>query len=177
MAKEENPIPFHERQKGLVTAIAIILAALLISASIYISFSNIQKSIRSISFTSSSPSLSYQAQETQLSPNLEPIAEVTLDFLYADWCGHCQKMKPVLAELEKELQSPRFVVRRWRDEDKGTNKDVAQVYSFYTEKGMFRGFPTFIINGQYKTEGEMPKEQLKSWICDKFSSPKPSACT
>ncbi|MCX8197256.1 MAG: thioredoxin family protein [Candidatus Micrarchaeota archaeon] len=167
-------------EKGeYVIGIAIILAAILIAATIYISFSNVQKVIlsKSSAETAKASSLSSPSQPTQSVPKeLSFTKEVTLDFLYADWCPHCQKMKPIVAKLEGQLPAERFTVRKWRDEDKNT-PPVASVYSYYIGKGLFRGgFPTFIINGDERKEGEMSEAAFKDWVCSKFSSPKPTAC-
>ncbi|MFA5929272.1 MAG: thioredoxin domain-containing protein [Candidatus Micrarchaeia archaeon] len=101
--------------------------------------------------------------------------EVTLDFLYADWCSHCQAMKPVVAKLESELPKDRFVVRYWNEASR-SNADVAAVYADYSAKGYFQGFPTFVANWEDYRVGEMPEAEIRAWVCSKFSAPKPSAC-
>jgi len=63
---------------------------------------------------------------------------------YADWCGPCQAMKPIVAELEKELSDKIKVSRVNVDED----PREAQKYNVLS-------IPTFLI----KKDGEI-KEQL-----------------
>lgn len=63
---------------------------------------------------------------------------------YADWCGPCQAMKPIVAELEKELSDKIKVSRINVDED----PKEAQKYNVMS-------IPTFLI----KKEGDV-KEQL-----------------
>jgi thiol-disulfide isomerase/thioredoxin len=181
-----------------VIGIAIILAALLFSAAVYMSLGSLQKAIAAVKITSAGTQQVQQGSGGQNAagagasggaqqggaqaaaqpgaPNLAPTKEVTIDFLYADWCPHCQKMKPIVAALEKALPKDRFTVRMWRDEDKGTDGMVAAVYNEYSRKSMFSGFPTFIINGADFKAGSMPEAEFKAWICGKFSSPKPSGC-
>ncbi|MFA6328940.1 MAG: protein disulfide isomerase family protein [Candidatus Micrarchaeia archaeon] len=101
--------------------------------------------------------------------------EVVLDFLYADWCGHCQNMKPIVAELASSLPPDRFEVRYWNEASRG-KEDVAAIYTEYTDKEYFRGFPTFVANGNDPRVGEMSGAIFKSWVCSKFSAPKPAGC-
>ncbi len=185
-----------------VIGIAIIMAALLVSASMYMGLSSLQKAIEAVKIISQPTTAGTQVQQQGTgsqaaakqpsaaqqqpaaaapsaaagAPNLAPTKEVTIDFLYADWCPHCQKMKPIVAALEKALPSDRFAIRMWRDEDKGTDPAVSEVYSTYSSKNMFAGFPTFIINGVDSKAGEMPEADFKAWVCGKFSSPKPNGC-
>jgi len=179
-------------EKGeYVIGIAIILAALMVSATAYMSMNNLQKAIANVKFSSqvqanpnqqvqaatpSQQAAAQPAQNTALPSSLSPTKEVTMDFLYADWCPHCQKMKPIVAALEQALPADRFTIRRWRDEDRQTNSSVSSVFDFYSQKGSFAGFPTFIINGEDAKAGEMPEVQFKAWICSKFKSPAPSGC-
>ena len=101
--------------------------------------------------------------------------EVTIDFLYADWCSHCQAMKPIVAKLEAALPKDRFQVRYWNEASRG-DAAVAAVYAAYTNKGYFTGFPTFVANGNDPQVGSMPEATFNAWVCSKFSAPKPSGC-
>ena len=101
--------------------------------------------------------------------------EVTIDFLYADWCSHCQAMKPIVARLETSLPKDRFEVRYWNEASR-TDATVAAIYTTYTNKGYFTGFPTFVANGDDPKIGSMSETSFKSWVCSKFSSPKPAGC-
>jgi len=101
--------------------------------------------------------------------------EVTIDFLYADWCSHCQAMKPIVARLEAALPKDRFEVRYWNEASR-SDAAVSVIYTIYTDKGYFRGFPTFVANGNDSRVGEMPEASFKAWVCSKFSPPKPPGC-
>jgi thiol-disulfide isomerase/thioredoxin len=109
--------------------------------------------------------------------NATPAAkkEVVIDFLYADWCGHCQTMKPIVARLEAALPKDRLEVRYWNEASR-SDAAVAAVYTTYTDKGYFQGFPTFVANGDDPKVGSMPESTFKAWVCSKFSSPKPTGC-
>jgi thiol-disulfide isomerase/thioredoxin len=66
--------------------------------------------------------------------------EVTMDFLYADWCAHCQKMKPIVEKLVAELPSDRFQVNYWSDADYQAGKPgTVAVFDKYSNNGMFLG--------------------------------------
>ncbi len=107
--------------------------------------------------------------------NLSDTKEVTLDFLHADWCPHCQRMKPIVAKIAAEMPPDRFVLRAWNEKDRTTDADTATIYNNYTALGYFQGFPTFVIGNDYRV-GEIPENELKAWICSKFKAPVPDAC-
>ena len=79
-----------------------------------------------------------------------------IDF-YADWCGPCQVMKPVFAELEKEY------------EGKVTFKsvNVEENNAMASQFGVM-SIPTFVVLKEGKEisrkMGAMPKEMFKAWI-------------
>ncbi|OGC79122.1 thioredoxin [candidate division WWE3 bacterium RIFOXYD1_FULL_43_17] len=79
-----------------------------------------------------------------------------LDF-YADWCGPCKIMAPVLEEIEKEL-GKKLEVKKVDVEADGA---LAQEFGIFS-------IPTFVIMKEGKEadrkEGAMPKEMLRSWI-------------
>ena len=108
---------------------------------------------------------------------LAPTREVTMDFIYADWCPHCQAMKPVVSDLEQKLPPGRFAVRYWGDAERAAgNSTVVQVYSYYYYTGFFTGYPAFIINNNDSRVGEMGEGDFLAWVCSKFNEPRPSAC-
>jgi len=109
-------------------------------------------------------------------PVLSEKKEVTLDFLNADWCPHCQKMKPYVLDLMNTLPSDRFLVKSWNEKNIQTDPDTATVYNQYTDNGFFTGYPTFVINGNDSRVGEMTQSDLKAWVCSKFAKPVPQAC-
>lgn len=80
------------------------------------------------------------------------MATKVIDF-YADWCGPCQMMKPVIEELEKELAGKVEFVKVNVDEDQAT----ASKYGVMS-------IPTFVIEKDGKEIdrkiGFVPKEEL-----------------
>ncbi len=81
---------------------------------------------------------------------------VLVDF-YADWCGPCKMLSPVIEELARETKGKAKVIKV--DIDK--NPQAAAHYNV-------KGVPTVILfkNGQIKwrQSGVMPLQQLKQAI-------------
>lgn len=79
-----------------------------------------------------------------------------LDF-YADWCGPCKIMSPVLEEMEKIFQGK----IDFQKVDVEANEQLASQYDI-------RSIPTFILVKEGKEldrrMGAMPKEMLKDWL-------------
>ncbi|MEZ4774005.1 MAG: thioredoxin [Bacteroidia bacterium] len=94
--------------------------------------------------------------KTSFASLIQSSQPVLVDF-YADWCGPCHAMAPVLRELAAEMKEKANIIKV--DVDK--NPQVAQAYQIM-------GIPTFILfqEGQVKWRGSgvMPKTQLKNVI-------------
>jgi thioredoxin 1 len=86
---------------------------------------------------------------------------VLVDF-YADWCGPCKMMAPILQELKKRMGDSIHIVKI----DTEKNPDVAIHYQV-------RGIPTLILfkNGDilWQQAGVMQASQLESIINQKLN--------
>jgi thiol-disulfide isomerase/thioredoxin len=127
-------------------------------------------------FPSPSPSPIWAGSPTPGAWNDFKQREVVVDFLYADWCGHCAKMKPIVSEAERAFPAERLKVRWWNEANRTRDKSVMYVYDYYSRKRFFGGFPTFVVLGEYKRVGEMPRDDFFDWLCSFFRNPKPEAC-
>ncbi|RXP61887.1 thioredoxin [Lutibacter sp. HS1-25] len=81
---------------------------------------------------------------------------VLIDF-YADWCGPCKSMAPILKQLKSELQDKISIIKINVD----NNQSLASKYQV-------QGVPTFIIfkNGKqtWRQSGMQTVSQLKQAI-------------
>ena len=83
------------------------------------------------------------------------VSKDTVIFYHADWCPHCQKMKPIVEELSSEYN---FLAV---ETSSGDNIEVMEC--FY-DKMESQGVPQFICAGTGEiVVGEMPKEKLVSF--------------
>ncbi len=82
---------------------------------------------------------------------------VIVDF-WAEWCGPCKMLTPILEELSNEMKSEINVVKVNLDE----NQDLAMKYSI-------RSIPTLLLfkEGNLKV-GLLPKSEIVTWFKSKI---------
>lgn len=81
---------------------------------------------------------------------------VLVDF-YADWCGPCQKMKPYIEEIEKEMKYKVKVVRINADQNKELYKQLG-----ITSLPTIRGYKNNVM--RWSAESLLTKEELMNAI-------------
>ena len=91
---------------------------------------------------------------------LEAPGPVLVDF-WAEWCGPCKAVGPILDELAKEYAGKLTVAKVNIDDNPVTPNEYA-----------VRGIPTMLLfrDGKLLDQkvGAMPKSALKDWIADKL---------
>jgi thioredoxin 1 len=83
---------------------------------------------------------------------------VLVDF-WAEWCGPCRSVAPILEELSKEFDGQVKIVKL----DVESNPNIAQAYNI-------RGIPALLLfkDGEVADQriGALPKHQLKAWLTE-----------
>ena len=99
---------------------------------------------------------------------------ITIGLVYAEWCGHCQSLKPIWKQLKKAL-SMNTKINIFELEDSDENKEAKlKSVGKNTHGGSIQvnGFPTLfkILNGKVDYyNGERTLDALLKWAKRTFS--------
>jgi thiol-disulfide isomerase/thioredoxin len=135
-----KPIPEGNRAEGArpeyLIGASIALAAIMICVAVYMGAGNIASGVGALDSTvaqGGNPPQQPPAQQQPGSQDIDlPTKEVVVDFLYADWCPHCQNMKPIVAKMVSEFPQDRFEVRYWSEADGQSKPEASAIYSKYS---------------------------------------------
>lgn len=89
--------------------------------------------------------------------------------IYANWCGHCQDLKPVWAEL-KNVMSANKNITMMEIEESEMKEKMGALKNICKKDIDVKGFPTIVKICNKKVEyyqGERSVEGLRAWIMPK----------
>jgi thiol-disulfide isomerase/thioredoxin len=97
--------------------------------------------------------------------------------IYANWCGHCQTLKPVWAELKNMMHANKNVTMIEIEESEMKDK-IGKLRNICKKNIDVDGFPTIVkICGKATPEyykGERSVDALRAWIMPTKGSHTPS---
>ncbi|KKP89186.1 MAG: Thioredoxin [Berkelbacteria bacterium GW2011_GWA2_35_9] len=84
------------------------------------------------------------------------MAQIELIDFYADWCGPCQSMKPIIENLEEELKDVKFTKINVDE-----HQDEAQKYNVMS-------IPTFVIKKDSEVVDQLSGILTKETLIEKL---------
>ena len=99
---------------------------------------------------------------------------ITIGLVYAEWCGHCQSLKPIWKQLKHSLSSKKkFNIFELEDSDKNKDTKLKSVSKKINGGSLqVNGFPTLfkISNGKVEYyNGERSLDALLKWANRTFT--------
>ncbi len=88
--------------------------------------------------------------------------------VFADWCGPCHAIAPVIDQMSKDLKDKVRIVKIDRDEADANGGADNPVLKLMAEKGV-RGIPALLLfeGGEFKGSligGPRPRSNIQGWI-------------
>lgn len=103
--------------------------------------------------------------------------QVSLDYLFADWCSYCQLTRPALVSVAMRF-GPAVSLNEYNEALRSTDKRVAALYADYKARRLFVLFPTIVAHGpkgESALAGMQSEESIQQWLCEQYTQP-PAAC-
>lgn len=95
--------------------------------------------------------------------------------IYANWCGHCQTLKPIWAELKNMMHTDKNITMIEIEESEMKEK-IGKLRNVCKKNIDVNGFPTIVkICGKSTPEyykGERSVDAMRAWILTKTPSKK-----
>ena len=95
--------------------------------------------------------------------------------IYANWCGHCQNLKPVWAELKNLMHTDKNITMIEIEESEMKEK-IGKLRNICKKNIDVNGFPTIVkICGKANPEyyqGERSVDAMRAWIMPKTPTKK-----
>lgn len=112
------------------------------------------KHLKTIDFIVSNPNVYINKKITNGQPGML--------LIYADWCGHCQRFKPVFNQINSKIGAS-FICASISDVELERNPNLGKALNF-------RGFPTikfFNQNGEITADynGNRESSEILDYIC------------
>jgi thiol-disulfide isomerase/thioredoxin len=107
--------------------------------------------------------------------NQHKVDPATLGLVYAEWCGHCQQLKPEWASMKEEIDAdvelkPRIEIIEIESEDPSLKQKMEHLnQGVVGEPLSVEGYPTIFMkknNAIHRYQGNRDAQSIKQWAGD-----------
>ena len=103
---------------------------------------------------------------------VQPKKDIVVGKIYAEWCGHCQNLKPEWTKMKNNLKNSNVECKFYEIEETNQDSGIQKVNDEYlnnsnTKLTLQGGYPTIfkIVDGKLDYyNGERNANSLQSWV-------------